>query len=110
MYRTSGIVVNREFTVSMSRTKSFVDDLGLGRGVVLIRAATLLRSIETKPWTGRFVCFRQAFRTIVEQIITPPAYLSVHRVYCRRLGRRAVSKEAGMSQREANRDEQVAGR
>jgi hypothetical protein len=36
--------------------------------------------------------------------------LSVHRVYCRRLGRRAVSKEAGMSQREANRDEQVAGR
>ena len=40
--------------------KSFVDDLGLGRGVVLSRAATTLRSIETKPfdweicplWTG----------------------------------------------------------
>ncbi len=40
--------------------KSFVDDLGLSRGVVLSRAAALLRSIETKPfdsmicplWTG----------------------------------------------------------
>ena len=27
--------------------KSFVDDLGLSRGVVLSRAAALLRSIET---------------------------------------------------------------
>ena len=54
--------MNRESTVSRSRAKSFVDDLGLGRGVVLIRAATLLRSIETKPWTGRFVCYRQAYR------------------------------------------------
>lgn len=40
--------------------KSFVDDLGLSRGVVLSRAAASLRSIETKPydweicplWTG----------------------------------------------------------
>ena len=30
--------------------KSFVDDLGFGRGVVLSRAATSLRSIETKPF------------------------------------------------------------
>ena len=37
--------------------KSFVDDLVLGRGVVLSRAATSLRSIETQPWTRRFVCF-----------------------------------------------------
>ena len=30
--------------------KSFVDDLGLSRGVVLSRAAASLRSIETKPF------------------------------------------------------------
>ena len=30
--------------------KSFVDDLGLSRGVVFSRAAALLRSIETKPF------------------------------------------------------------
>ena len=30
--------------------KSFVDDLVLSRGVVLSRAATTLRSIETKPF------------------------------------------------------------
>ena len=35
--------------------KSFVDDLGFSRGVVLSRAATILRSIETQPPTGRFV-------------------------------------------------------
>ena len=40
--------------------KSFVDDLVFGRGVVLSRAATSLRSIETQPWTRRFVCLRQA--------------------------------------------------
>ncbi len=33
-----------------SGVKSFVDDLALGRGVVLSRAATTLRSIETKPF------------------------------------------------------------
>ena len=31
-------------------TKSFADDLGLSRGVVLSRAAASLRSIETKPF------------------------------------------------------------
>ena len=36
--------------------RSFVDDLVLGRGVVLSRAATSLRSIETQPWTRIFVC------------------------------------------------------
>jgi hypothetical protein len=35
--------------------KSSVDDLGTCRGVVLSRAATILRSIETYPLTGRFV-------------------------------------------------------
>ena len=33
--------------------KSFVDDLVLSRGVVLSRAATLLRSIETKPFDSK---------------------------------------------------------
>ncbi len=33
--------------------KSFVDDLGLSRGVVLSRAAASLRSIETKPFDSR---------------------------------------------------------
>ena len=35
--------------------KSFVDDLVLGRGVVISRAATSLRSVETHPLTRRFV-------------------------------------------------------
>lgn len=35
--------------------KSFVDDLVLGRGVVSSRAATSLRTVETQPWTRRFV-------------------------------------------------------
>jgi hypothetical protein len=30
--------------------KSFVDDLSLGQGVVLSRAASTLRSIETQPF------------------------------------------------------------
>ena len=50
--------------------KSFVDDLVLSRGVVLSRAATTLRSIETKPfdwkicplWTGNI------FRSHVENL------------------------------------------
>ena len=47
--------------------KSFVDDLVLGRGVVLSRAATSLRSIETQPWTRRFVCFlRQTHLLLAE--------------------------------------------
>ena len=40
--------------------KSFVDDLVLGRGVVIGRAATSLRSVETQPWTRRFVRTRRA--------------------------------------------------
>lgn len=44
----------------MEGAKSFVDDLCLGRGVVLSRAATSLRSIETKPLTARFVRYRRA--------------------------------------------------
>ena len=39
--------------------KSFADDLVTGRGVVLSRAATTLRSVETKPMIGRFVFFTQ---------------------------------------------------
>ena len=35
--------------------KSSVNDLGTGLGVVSSRAATILRSIETRPLTGRFV-------------------------------------------------------
>jgi hypothetical protein len=37
--------------------KSFADDLVTGRGVVLSRAATTLRSVETKPTIGWFVFF-----------------------------------------------------
>jgi hypothetical protein len=44
--------------------KSFVDDLVLGRGVVISRAATSLRTVETQPWTRRFV------RKIDEQFIS----------------------------------------
>ena len=36
-------------------TESFADDLGTGQGVVLSRAAALLRSIETYPLAERFV-------------------------------------------------------
>ena len=32
---------------------SFVDDLFLSQGVVLSKAATLLRSIETKPFDSK---------------------------------------------------------
>ena len=35
--------------------KSIVDDFVLGRGVVISRAATSLRSVETQPLTRRFV-------------------------------------------------------
>lgn len=35
--------------------KSLVDDLGFCRGVVLSRAAALLRSVETKPY-DRWIC------------------------------------------------------
>ena len=38
------------YPVQCRGAKSFVDDLGLSRGVVLSRAAASLRSIETKPF------------------------------------------------------------
>ena len=38
--------------------KSFVDDLVLSRGVVLSRAATTLRSIETKPFDWKICPLR----------------------------------------------------
>ena len=45
-----------EFThLELLSTESSVDDLGTCRGVVLRRAASILRSIETQPLTGRFV-------------------------------------------------------
>jgi hypothetical protein len=37
--------------------KSFADDLVTGRGVVLSRAASTLRSVETYPPSGRFVSY-----------------------------------------------------
>lgn len=37
--------------------KSFADDLDTGQSVVFSRAATILRSIETKLLIGRFVFF-----------------------------------------------------
>lgn len=40
-----------------SCTESTTDDFDTCRGVVLSRAATILRSIETQPSTGRFVRF-----------------------------------------------------
>ena len=40
--------------------KSFEEHLVLGRGVVLSRAATSLRSIETRPLTRRFVRYGRA--------------------------------------------------
>ena len=39
-----------EITMQCRGAKSFVDDLGLSRGVVPSRAAAILRSIETKPF------------------------------------------------------------
>ncbi len=41
---------NDTHPVQCRGAKSFVDDLGLSRGVVLSRAAASLRSIETKPF------------------------------------------------------------
>ena len=45
----------RDYSAERLGTESSVDDLGTCRGVVLSRAATILRSIETQPLTGRFV-------------------------------------------------------
>ena len=46
--------------------KSFVDDLVLGRGVVISRAATSLRSVETQPLTRRFVRTRRATISVTQ--------------------------------------------
>lgn len=54
--RAIALAYLRYGTMTQSRgAKSSVDDLGAGRGVVLSRAATTLRSIETQPSTGGFV-------------------------------------------------------
>lgn len=42
-------------------TKSFVDDLAFGRGVVPSRAAFILRSIETQPFDGEICPLWRAF-------------------------------------------------
>lgn len=44
-------------TVQCRGAKSFVDDLGLSRGVVLSRAVISLRSVETKPFDSK-ICPR----------------------------------------------------
>jgi hypothetical protein len=49
--RVEGITI----PVQCGGAKSFVDDLGLGRGVVLSRAAASLRSVETQPY-DRQIC------------------------------------------------------
>jgi hypothetical protein len=51
----SGVCHNRNYPEQRRGAKSFADDLVTGRGVVLSRAATTLRSVETKPTIGRFV-------------------------------------------------------
>ena len=53
--------------------KSFVDDLSLGQGVVLSRAASTLRSIETQPFDRGFVRIRRA--------ISFRFYLFIHFVF-----------------------------
>ena len=80
--------------------KSFVDDLVLGRGVVLSRAATSLRSIETQPWTRRFVCFldRQIIPGSQRQALPPPPppplSLSLSRARGRGRGKRGSSSSS----------------
>ena len=60
--------------------KSFVDDLGLSRGVVFSRAVALLRSIETKPpdsmicplWTGISSAWLVSLLASVGRSVSPP--------------------------------------
>ena len=49
----------RDYSAERLGTESSVDDLGTCRAVVLSRAATILRSIETQASTGRFVLVRE---------------------------------------------------
>ena len=69
----SPLLLQPEFTyLERLSTESSVDDLGTCRGVVLRRAASILRSIETQPLTGRFV------RTLsVGQPLLRPLYFTV---------------------------------
>ena len=50
-------------------TKSFADDLGLSRGVVLSRAAASLRSIETKPFDWK-ICPHRTDTSSEEQKVS----------------------------------------
>ena len=59
------LVVNERLTMAEVKTlqvqgrgvESFADDLVTGLGVVFSRAATILRSVETKPTIGRFAFY-----------------------------------------------------
>ena len=50
--------------------KSFVDDLGLSRGVVLSRAAASLRSVETKPYDWQ-ICPRKTGASAPLTVVVP---------------------------------------
>ena len=52
-FNLAGVCLSDIHPMQCRGAKSFVDDLGLSRGVVLSRAATLLRSIETKPFDSK---------------------------------------------------------
>jgi hypothetical protein len=54
----------RDYSAERLGTESSVDDLGTCRAVVLSRAATILRSIETQASTGRFVLVREQLSAI----------------------------------------------
>ena len=54
----------RDYSAERLGTESSVDDLGTCRAVVLSRAATILRSIETQASTGRFVLVREQLSRI----------------------------------------------
>ena len=56
--------VSSVFTWQSSGPKSSVDDLCAGRGVVLGRAATILRSIETQPFDWMICLVSQTSRPL----------------------------------------------
>jgi hypothetical protein len=57
----------RDYSAERLGTESSVDDLGTCRAVVLSRAATILRSIETQASTGRFVLVREQLSRIAAE-------------------------------------------
>ena len=69
------LLLQPEFThLELLSTESSVDDLGTCRGVVLRRAVTILRSIETQPLTGRFVrSVGQSSSALVWRLLRPEA-------------------------------------